>query len=114
MANGKNTMEYGKILHISPKLCDVVADGNVITLSRKMFEAGLISDSNAGKTLRNVMVDSKMRRAAELVQMITTKVELNSENFHKFLEVLEKDQDTYKDIIQELMKGSMCLYHFHV
>ena len=67
MANGKNTMEYGKILHISPKLCDVVADGNVITLSRKMFEAGLISNSNAGKTLRNVMVDSKMRRAAELV-----------------------------------------------
>ena len=41
-------------------------------------------------------------RAAQLVGMVTTKVELNSQNFYKFVEALKKDEVTYGTILAKL------------
>lgn len=58
--------------------------------------------------MNNTTVDEETR-AAQLVGMVTTKVDLNSNNFDTFVEVLEKDDATYGDIVIEMKKlDGMC------
>ena len=39
-------------------------------------------------------------RAAKLVELIQYKVELNPDNYHAFIEVLEEDKQNYQDILK--------------
>ena len=104
MASGKNTPQYRKILEYTPSLTDVLANGtNIVRLAGELVRAGLINKANERKML-NTAVDADIR-AAELISMVTTKVDLNSQNFTTFLEVLGKDQATYGDILTNMKKG---------
>ena len=71
------------------------------------MKAGLINKANE-RRMGNTAVDAEIR-AAELVSMVTTKVDLNSKNFDTFMKVLEKDDATYGDIVIEMKKlDGMC------
>lgn len=101
--SGKNTQEYQKMVAITPELTDLLADGtNVVRLSQELFggEIQLISKSN-NREMANLSVPADVR-AAQLVGMVTTKVELNSQNFYKFVEALKKDEVTYGTILAKL------------
>ena len=106
MASGKNTPQYKKMLEHTPSLTNVLADGsNIVRLAGELVRAGLISKANERKML-NTAVDADIR-AAELISMVTTKVDLNSQNFTTFLEALGKDQATYGDILTNMKKGGV-------
>ena len=103
MASGKDTVQYRKMLECTPSLIDVLADGaNTVRLAGELVKAGLINRANE-RRMRNTAVDAEVR-AAELISMVTTKVDLNSKNFDTFVEVLEKDGATYGDIVIEMKK----------
>ena len=104
MSSGKNTNEYRKLIEVTPALSALLTDGNVIALSQKLLTAGLISRANNGQMM-NHFVDAEIR-AAKLVSMVTTKVELNKQNFYKFLEILKEEKDTYSPILDKLSKYS--------
>ena len=91
------------MVKMTPKLTDIAAE-NIITLGRRLHKAGLI-DVYTERSMRNLMVSSQ-RRAAELVSLVTNKVEQDSQNFQKFLQVLEEDLDTDNDVAQEMKRGS--------
>ena len=103
MARGKNTVQYRKMLEYTPSLTDIIVQGsNVVRLAGELEKADLISKANE-RRMRNTNVDADIR-AAELIDMVTTKVDLNSKNFATFLEVLEKDVATYGDVVPEMKK----------
>ena len=70
---------------MTPKLTKVTAE-NVIPLSRGLYKAGLL-DTKAERLMRNIVVPTH-QRAANLVSLITDKVEQDSQNFHIILEGL--------------------------
>ena len=99
--NGKNTDEYRKLIAATPRLTEILTDGNnVITISQKLLRAGLISKANNTQMV-NQFVDADIR-SAKLIGMVTTKVDLNAQNFHKFVEILKEEETTYKEILDEL------------
>lgn len=103
MSQGKNTEEYRKMVAVTPELTDLLADGtNVVTLSQELFRDQLISKSN-NRAMANLSRQADVR-AAELVGMVTTKVELDSKNFYIFVKALKKDEVTYKTILDKLCK----------
>ena len=90
---------------VTPELTDLLADGtNVVRLSQELFggEAQLISKSN-NREMANLSVPADVR-AAKLVGMVMTKVDLNSQNFYKFVKALKKDEVTYETILAKLCK----------
>ena len=98
MASGKNTPQYRKMVEYTPSLTDVLADvTNIVRLSGELVRAGLITEANERRILITA-VDTDIR-AAELISMVTTKVDLNPQNFTTFLEALRKDKVTYGDIL---------------
>ena len=100
---GKNTDEYRKLVAVTPKLTKLLSQGNnVISLSQRLLTAGLISDSNNSQ-MTNQFVDAQIR-AANLVSMVNTKVELNSQNFQIFVKTLQDEEKTYTEILAELCK----------
>ena len=71
------------------RLTDIVADStNVVRLSQEFFEKGLISKSN-NREMTNAHVSTEIR-AAQLIGMVLTKVELNEKNFDTFVEILKR------------------------
>ena len=101
--SGKNTTEYRKLLDVSAKLADLLADGNnVVTLSQELQTAGLISKANS-RDMANVNVSATVR-AANLIAMVMTKVELNSKHYATFVGILKKDTATYEEILNDLGK----------
>lgn len=101
--SGKNTEKYQKLVSVTGKLTDIVADGtNVVGLSQELFEKGLISKSN-NREMTNAHV-STVIRAAQLIGMVLTKVELNEKNFDTFVEILKEDETTYGTIVAILCK----------
>ena len=92
------------MLKCTPSLTNVLANGtNIIRLARELEKVGLISMDNKD-SLTNTAIDADIR-AAELVSMVITKVDHNSENFTTFLGVLKKDQATYEHILIKMEEG---------
>ena len=101
--SGSNSGEYSKLVGVTAKLVDLLANGNnVVTLSQELQTAGLINRAN-NRDLCNVHVSSTVR-AAELVRMMTTKVEHNSQHYTTFVDILKKDTATYEDILRDMGK----------
>ena len=46
-----------------------------------------------------------VKRATMLVELVLNKVELNADNYHTFIKVLEQDSSNYKDVL-ELLKDT--------
>ena len=101
--SGSNTEECRKLVAVTAKLVDLLANGNnVVTLSQELVTAGLINKAN-NREMANVQV-SATARAADLVAMMTTKVELNSKHYTTFVDILQKDTATYEDILKDMGK----------
>ena len=101
--SGSNTEEYRNLVAVTAKLVDLLADdNNVVTLSQELKTAGLISKDNS-RNMANVNVASTVR-AANLVDMVTTKVQLNSQHYTTFVDILKKDRATYGDILKDMGK----------
>ena len=102
--SGKNTAQYRMMLEYPPSLKDALADRtNVTWLATELEKTGLITEDQ--RKLLETSVDADTR-AAELISMITTKVDSNSENFTRFLDVLKKDEATYGHILAKMkVKG---------
>ena len=69
-------------------------------LSQELVARELIS-VDQGVELRNGNV-SALDRAANLVALVTTKVEQDRKNFYNFVEILNDNQSTYKKILEDL------------
>ena len=102
VGGGKQTREYKKIQDnyatLSSTLTDQVSPGD---LGNKLFEAHLI-----GVDLRraaNYELTDEAVRINKLLAAVHNQIELNSENFHKFIKILED----YKQL-EHLMKLLEC------
>jgi hypothetical protein len=85
---------------------------NLNEISGQLLSKGLIT-SDQDCQLRNE-VRPKSNRAAELVDLVLSKVELDSGSYHTFIECLEEDQENNQQIL-EILKGayatSKCEFH---
>lgn len=115
MSSGKNTPQYKKLLECVPKLNQALTAGNgaaIINLSPELCCRGLISDAN-NQSMQNIYMDPGIR-AAQLTGFITTKVDLNAENYDKFIEALEVHEATFSDILPLLKSGTNLLCYYTV
>ena len=91
--------EYQTLLSCTSELiCAVRSD--LTGLSGRLRTEGLISANNCSE-LRNRNVE-EADRAARLVELVQIKVELNSQNYFKFICVLERESRYYSDILRIL------------
>ncbi len=67
-----------------------------------MNVAFLLSDSDLRVVQKVETLLTDDNKATKLVSSLKTKVELNSDNYYKFLEILRKKEDDFKDIISRL------------
>ena len=70
------------------------------SLSQELVARELIS-VDQGVELRNGNI-SAVDRAANLVALVTNKVEQDRKNFYHFVEILNDNQSTYKEILKDL------------
>ena len=102
MASGKQTREYKKIQEnyatLSSTLTDQVPPGD---LGNKLFQAHLIGGDL--KRAANKELTDEAVRVNKLLSAVHNQIELNSQNFYKFIKIL-KD---YKQL-EELMKLLEC------
>ena len=103
--SGKNTAQYRKMLEYTPSLEDALADRtNATWLATELEKAGLIAEYQRKSLETSIDADT---RAAELISMVTTKVDSNSENFTRFVDVLKKDKATYGHILAKMKDKGM-------
>ena len=95
----RNTPEYRAILKANESLTRALMN-NFIPICAKLVANDLITPDQQRK-LRNPNQDA-MERAAELVQLLTDKVEENPANYHTLVKILEKDRATYRGVLADL------------
>ena len=101
---GADTLEYQTLISCTTKLRAAVC-ADLVCLSGCLLERGLILPGNASElTNRNV---EEADRAARLVELIQHKVNLDSQNYVKFIDILEENRHHYSDILDILKK----VYH---
>ena len=105
--SGKNTAKYKLLIKYTPKVNKVLAraNENIVLLSEDLHNAGLISEAN-DLEMRNQYVSTTLR-AANLTGMVRGKVDLNTQNFDKFMEALENHNDIFKEVLEEIKKGDL-------
>ena len=92
----KNTKEYKAIVKATAKLESAVKH-NITPLCGELVSCGLITPDQKSR-LRNRNHDES-ERAADLVEMITNKVEQDPKNYETFLTVLQGDRTTYQEVL---------------
>ena len=89
MASGKQTREYKKIQDnyatLSSTLTDQVPPGD---LGNRLFEAHLIGGGL--KRAANRQITDEAVRINDLLAAVHNQIELNLENFYKFIKILEE------------------------
>ena len=78
----------------------MAVESHIPYLSGHLLANHLIS-SDQEVELRNRTL-TKCGKAALLVQFVRNKVEQNSENYHKFINILKQDKMTFQDILKLL------------
>jgi hypothetical protein len=102
LTDSANTVEYRTMIKCTVKLRNAVSD-NLVPLSGCLLSKGLITVDNE-RELRYIHT-LEADRAAKLVQMIQGKVQLDHQNYHKFVDILkEEDSRYYSDILTTLTK----------
>ena len=100
MASGKQTQEYKKIQDtyatLSSTLTNQVSPGD---LGNKLFQAHLIGGDLRRAANKEVTEDAA--QIDKLLAAVHNQIELNSENFYKFIKIL-KDYKQLKDLIKLL------------
>jgi hypothetical protein len=74
---------------------------NLVPLSGCLLSKGLISRDNDSELRHKYTVNAD--RAAKLVEIIQGKVQLDHQNYNKFVDILEREGD-YDDILKTLSK----------
>ena len=95
----RNTPEYRAILKATGKLTKILKN-NITPICAELISKDLITLEQQ-KHLRNPNKDA-VDRAADLVELLTDKVEENSANYHALVQILEEDRATYKDVLEAL------------
>ena len=95
----KNSREYTTIVEATDQLENIVKN-NITPLCGKLLARGLIT-ANQKKALRNANQDV-VERAADLVQLVTDKVEQNPQHYYDFIKILAEDKSTYGDVLDVL------------
>ena len=104
-ASGKNTALYRMMLEYTPNLEDALADNmKVIWLATELEKAGLITEDQ--RTSLETSSDADIR-AAKLIGLVRTKVRYSSESFTTFLDVLKKDEATFRHILAKMKRRGM-------
>lgn len=99
-----NSLEYNSMLDCVPEL-RLSAGANIIWLCSHLLAARLINEDKE-KSLRNGNVN-EAERAAELISLVLDKVKENSENYHSFVKILNKDTDQFKSVL-DLLEEKFC------
>ena len=92
----RNTKEYQAIVRATAKL-ETSVKHNITPLCGELVSCGLITPDQKSR-LRNPNHDVS-ERAADLVEIITNKVEQDPKNYDTFLTVLQGDQTTYQEVL---------------
>ena len=95
----RNSQEYRTLLGATYKLTRAVQN-NITPLCAGLVARDLITPDNQ-TALRNRNVDV-VDRAADLVSLVTTKVEQCADNYHIFVKILIEDRATYKEVLKVL------------
>ena len=96
--SGKNTREYQRLRKCNAKLrrvfLDTIGDG----ICAELVSRGLINDDQS----RRVRISSD--GASDLVSLLLNRVDQDSKNFYKLIDVLEHDREptTYTTVLQDL------------
>ena len=100
MASGKQTREYKKIQDnyatLASTLTNQVSPGD---LGNKLFQAHLIGEDFRHTASNEALCQA--RRINKLLAAVHNQIELNSENFYKFIKIL-KDYKQLKELIKLL------------
>ena len=95
----RNTPEHCSILKATGKLTRALKN-NITPICADLVKNDLITTEQQ-KNLRNPMHDA-IERAADLVQLLTDKVEENPANYHMLIRILGEDTATYGDVLEYL------------
>ena len=98
------TAEYQTMIACTMELRNAVSN-NLIQLSGHLLARGLITMEKYDE-LRNVML-SQASRAASLVELVQRRVQLDPQNYSKFINILKEDSEYYSDILRHLSE----VYH---
>ena len=101
-----DTSEYQTIRKCIPQLMTAFKH-NLTELSGHLLSRGLITEDQSCE-LRNPM-HSESSRASRLVDFVLSKVELNSDCYHTFIECLSQDEENNRQIL-EILNGGKCDY----
>ena len=96
MAMSSNTPEFHTLLGCTSDLSRAVKP-NILPLSNELLSEGFISQENHDR-LNNQMHDATLR-AAQMVSLVRTKVQLNPANFHKFVNILLAHAKHHREIL---------------
>ena len=97
-AISRNTPEYRSILKATGKLTRALKN-NITPICADLVANDLITTEQQ-KKLRNATHDEAIERAADLVQLLTDRVEENPANYHTLIRILRGDRATYKDVLE--------------
>ena len=95
----RNTTEYDTLLRATSKLTKVVKN-NITSLCSELVSSRLITPEQQ-RALRNPNHDV-FERAADLVTLITDKVEEDCSRYHDFVGILKQDENTYREVLKVL------------
>ena len=95
----RNTPEYRSILKGTSKLTRALKN-NITPICADLVANDLITPDQQ-RNLRNPNHDA-IERAADLVQLLTDKVEANTANYHTLVRILGEDRATYGDVLEYL------------
>ena len=101
MTTGRGSPEYQTIRALTNDL-RLAVRCDLLSLGGQLLAEGLISPDSED-SLRNMM-QTEAKRAADCVNLITTKVEEDPQNYHTFLRVLQADFFQYKSILSKLQE----------
>ena len=99
--SNRNSPEHRTITQCTSDLATAVKD-DLTWLSKELVAKKLITDNNA-ESLR-IKSSIKADRAAELVDYVSNRVSLSTDNYHSFVGVLESKEDYYQNILKKLAK----------
>lgn len=93
---GANTPEYRTFIACTSKLTSALK-AHLIALSGDLLSGGFISQENYERL--NMESWEPGRRASELVSIVRTRIDLNQQNFQKFIDILLKKPSLHRDIL---------------
>lgn len=98
----KNSREYRALISANDKLVKV-AKNNITSLSVQLTADGLINQEQQRRVrdIREARGDA-LNSAAELITLVTDKVEEDVSNYSVFLKILQKERSTYKMVLEDL------------